>query len=241
VKANRTGTYTGAITNSALNRCYTFEYTISVANTWEYKTVTIPGDTTGTWTTDNTAGCFIDWAMAVGPSVQAAAGSWQALGAQGTANQVNAVAAVTDTFQITGVSCVAGSTPVDATMSPYIVPRFAEALQQCLRYYEKSFNYTVAPAQNAGGGDTIFPAQAGAVSFAALIQFKVKKRAAPTLLTYNPAAANAEVRDTSLNVDCSGTSIGSASENTCRLSWIGNSTTVLGDLLKINWTADARL
>jgi hypothetical protein len=56
-----TGTFGGALVNSAQNRSYPFTYTISAANTWEQKSVTIAGDTTGTWTTDNSAGLGIFW------------------------------------------------------------------------------------------------------------------------------------------------------------------------------------
>ena len=56
VRSSLTGTFGGAISNSAVNRSYPFTYTINTANTFEYKTVTITGDTSGTWLTDNGIG-----------------------------------------------------------------------------------------------------------------------------------------------------------------------------------------
>jgi hypothetical protein len=59
VRSSLTGTFGGSVTNSAFNRSYPFAYTISSANTFEYKTVTIVGDTTGTWLTDNGVGHLV--------------------------------------------------------------------------------------------------------------------------------------------------------------------------------------
>jgi hypothetical protein len=78
VKSAKTGTHSVALQNSAVNRSYVAEYSVSVADTWEYKTVTIAGDTTGTWLTDNGIGLAVIFALASGPDRDTTAGSWQA-------------------------------------------------------------------------------------------------------------------------------------------------------------------
>jgi hypothetical protein len=66
VRSSLTGTFGGRIQNSAGNRNYPFSYTISIADTWEYKTVTIAGDTTGTWLTTTGIGIQIRWSLVLG-------------------------------------------------------------------------------------------------------------------------------------------------------------------------------
>jgi len=136
-KHNPSGTYTGAIQNSAQNRSFTFEYTQIVASTWEYKTVTIPGDTTGTWLITTGVGLNIDWCLACGSNFQAAAGSWTAADRRGTANQVNVLASTSNSFQITGVSLTEGVVPPTSEMSVRLPKTYEQELQACQRYYAK--------------------------------------------------------------------------------------------------------
>ena len=76
VRSSLTGTFGGAIRNGSNNRSYPFSYTINSANTWEQKTVTIAGDTTGTWATDNTAGAYVTFGLGVGSTYSGTAGAW---------------------------------------------------------------------------------------------------------------------------------------------------------------------
>ena len=78
VYCSSTGTFAGYVYNSALNRSYTFTYTISSANTWEKKTITIPGDTSGTWLTTTGIGISCSFGLGVGSTSSGTAGSWQA-------------------------------------------------------------------------------------------------------------------------------------------------------------------
>jgi hypothetical protein len=245
---NRTGTYTGSVTNSAGTRGYTFEYTQNVTDAAEYKTVVIPGDTSGTWLDDSGAGLYISWCNAIGSNFQQAAGSWQTTGSAvfGTSNQVNGMAATTDLFRLWGVSLVMGSVPVSEQMSPYIVPPFDQVLSDCQRFYEKSFHYATAPAQNVGTstGEFQFPAiQAGATAQRSpTFAFKARKRVSnPTITMYNPAAANGEVRDETASADCSGTNFGGVGEMGWRVTCTGAVGTTIAGALAIHWTADARL
>ena len=76
VRSSLTGTFGGAIRNSAVDRSYPFAYTISAANTWEQKSLTVPGDTSGTWLTNNDIGVRIAFGLGVGSSNSGTAGAW---------------------------------------------------------------------------------------------------------------------------------------------------------------------
>jgi hypothetical protein len=103
VRSSLTGTFGGSVQNAAQNRSYPFTYTISSANTWEQKSVTITGDTTGTWDTGNGVGIRLHIGLGVGSTFSGTAGSWAGanyLSATGATSVVGTNAA---TFYITGV------------------------------------------------------------------------------------------------------------------------------------------
>jgi hypothetical protein len=129
VRSSITGTFGGAITNSAQNRIYPYTYTISSANTFEYKTVTIAGDTTGTWLTDNGTGLDVWFGLGVGSTYSGTAGAWSssfALSATGAASIMGTNGA---TFYITGVQLEKGSAATSFDYRPYTTE-----LQLCQRY-----------------------------------------------------------------------------------------------------------
>ena len=76
VKAHRTGTYSGSLRNSAKNRSYPFTFTVNAADTWEFKTVTVAGDTSGTWLTDTGVGLYLNICIAGGSSRVGTADAW---------------------------------------------------------------------------------------------------------------------------------------------------------------------
>ena len=75
-QSSLTGTFGGVIQNANADYNYPFTYTISVANTWEYKTVTVAGPTSGTWATDNTQGLKVTWSLGCGSTRLGTAGAW---------------------------------------------------------------------------------------------------------------------------------------------------------------------
>ena len=132
VRSSLTGTFGGAIKNSAQDRCYPYSYTISTANTWEQKSITIAGDTTGTWLTTTGIGMRVGFNLGTGATYQATAGAWTATNfITAPTGAVSVVATSGATFYITGVQLEVGSS---ATGFEY--RQYGTELQLCQRYYQ---------------------------------------------------------------------------------------------------------
>jgi hypothetical protein len=139
VKSTLTGTFGGAFQNNDSNRAYPFTYTISAANTWEQKTVTITGDTTGTWNTTTGTGLQICWGLGVGSTYSATAGSWQAGDFNSATGGTSVIGTLNATWQVTGVQLEKGSTATSFDYRPY-----GTELALCQRYFQKSYNIGTA-------------------------------------------------------------------------------------------------
>jgi hypothetical protein len=119
VRSSLTGTFGGSILNSAGNRSYPFSYTINSANTWEKETITIAGDTSGTWLTTNGIGLHLSFGLGQGSTVSGTAGSWSGstfLNATGATSVVGTNGA---TWYVTGVQLEKGSTATSFDYRPY--------------------------------------------------------------------------------------------------------------------------
>ena len=132
VRSSLTGTFGGALNNGGYNRSYPFTYTISVANTWEYKSVTIAGDTTGTWLTTNSAGIRIVMGLGMGSTISGTAGAWAGTGYYSATGATSVVGTNGATFYITGVQLEVGSTATSFDYRPY-----GTELALCQRYFQK--------------------------------------------------------------------------------------------------------
>jgi hypothetical protein len=140
------GTCALNIRNAANNRSYVTPISVASASTWQYKTVTIPGDITGTWPTDTSVGAVVSFCFGSGnnyitPNVNV----WQAgllLAQTGITNFF----ATSNTVVISGVSLIPGNTPVPLEQSAAIRRDPAEELRLCMRYYEKYSQITVRSA-----------------------------------------------------------------------------------------------
>jgi hypothetical protein len=132
VRSSLTGTFGGSIKNSASNRSYPFSYTITSANTWEYETITIAGDTSGTWIgATNGVGIVVCLGMGVGTTYSATAGSWQAGNYLSTTGATSVVGTNGATFYITGVQLEIGS-----SATGFNFRSIGQEQLLCMRYYQ---------------------------------------------------------------------------------------------------------
>jgi hypothetical protein len=131
VRSSVTGTHSGNVQNTSNARSYVFSYTISSANTWEQKSVTIAGDTTGTWPTNNTAGLIMYFNLGCGSSIATTAGSWNAAQYIGVTGGVSVVSNASATFYVTGVQLEVGS-----VATPFERRDYGRELAMCQRYYQ---------------------------------------------------------------------------------------------------------
>jgi hypothetical protein len=168
VRSSLTGTFGGAIQNSAANRSYPFSYTISAANTFEQKTITIPGDTSGTWLTTNGVGVRVFISLGMGSNSSGTAGAWAGSNFQSATGAVSVVGTNGATFAVTGVQLEKGSTATSFDYRPY-----GTELQLCQRYY-----YV-----HVKGSVKVFALGANYSSsyMTSYVQFPVQMRDAPTL------------------------------------------------------------
>jgi hypothetical protein len=138
VRSSLTGAFGGSMYNSAADRCYPFSYTINSANTWEQKTVTIAGDTTGTWLTNNGIGITVYFCLGTGSFYGGTANAWAGSTKLGVTGQVSLVGTNGATWYVTGVQLEAGS-----VATPFERRDYGRELIMCQRYL---------PVFNVGSG-----------------------------------------------------------------------------------------
>jgi hypothetical protein len=154
VRSSLTGTFGGALNNGSANRFYPFNYTISAANTWEQKSITVVGDTSGTWAGTNGAGLQIRFGLGVGSTVSGTAGAWGSTAFYSATGAVSVVGTNGATFYITGVQLEVGT---QATSFEY--RQYTTELQLCQRYFLKYSNsafgtYCVGFGESDGNNTT---------------------------------------------------------------------------------------
>ena len=175
VRSSLTGTFGGSLQNSASNRSYPFTYSIAAANTWELKSVTIAGDTTGTWIgATNGIGLRVNFGLGVGSTYSGTAGAWAGSDYDSATGATSVVGTSGATFYLTGVQLEKGST---ATSFDYL--DYGRSLMQCQRYFEIL----------RGGGEVAAVAMGASSTLSlGLIKFAVTKRAAPTMASSTTAS-----------------------------------------------------
>jgi len=185
VKSSLTGTFSGAINNGAWDTSYAFTYVINAANTWEQKTVTIVGASSGTWLTTNGNGMRVWFSMGLGTTYATTANTWvSGSGSYGTAGSVNLVGANGATWYITGVQFEVGT---QATTFDY--RSIGTELALCQRYFEMNVSQGQKPADGVTTSDRYPFAAYGTGAGGLTISYKVEKRAGATITLYGGSNA----------------------------------------------------
>lgn len=172
VRSSVTGTYGGSLRNGAANRSYPFTYTISAANTWEYKTATVAGDTTGTWATDNTSGPQVVFSLGAGSTLSGTAGAWAGSNLVSATGATNLMATNGATFYITGVQLEVGT-----AATPFERRQFGQELALCQRYFYITNHVSTGSDVPSGGISRV------------VLFYPVTMRASPTLTLSGGSAA----------------------------------------------------
>lgn len=157
VKSNLTGTTCGMVAKE--DSTYTqapFEFTINSANTWEYKTVTIPANaaikaSAGAISYDNGVGLYLAFHLAIGGNYDNGTNLTWATGgtSYATTNQLNFLSSTDNDLFITGVQMEFGDTATDFEHVPFDVN-----LQRCQRYCEVLCDTRSAGTGTLSSGDS---------------------------------------------------------------------------------------
>lgn len=197
-KIHRTGMYSGSVQNVAGTRSYPFTFTQNVADTWEYKSVIITGDVTGTWIGNTNAQWGnILFSIAQGTTALSTANVWAAGNFWGATGTTNGVAATSDVFQITGITMFPGSVTIPQAITPNLIRSYDEELKLCLRYLwvDSSPNWLSAEGISLG-----ISANRLSLSY----MWPVQLRAAPVVTLPTMIASNVAQPSTAVTVTATG-------------------------------------
>ena len=191
VRSSLTGTFGGSLRNNAGDRSYPFSYTISVADTWEYKTITISGETSGTWETTTNAAVWVNFSMGSGSDRLGTAGAWNTNSNFGATGETPVISTLNATWYITGVQLEVGSVATPFERRPY-----GTELSLCQRYYFKIF---------PGGTSKVFGTgyAFATTGLQALITYPVPMRTSPAALEQSGTANHYQASDGITAVTCS--------------------------------------
>jgi hypothetical protein len=202
VRSSLTGTFGGALTNAAENRSYPFSYAISSANTWTSVSVTILGDTTGTWAATNTTGIKLFLGLGVGTTYSGTASAWAGTTYYSATGATSVVGTSGATLYITGVQLEVGD-----TATPFEHRSYGDELQRCQRY---CFVTPTGQAYSWTALSGYCNSTSNALSF---YQYPVRMRATPSVA----ASGNFQVADALSVYDITGHSITDATDYVARV------------------------
>ena len=187
VYSSLTGTFGGFVNNSASTRSYPFSYSISSANTWTQISVTIAGDTSGTWLTTSGIFAIVGFSLGAGATASGTAGAWGSTNYRSATGAVSVVGTSGATFYITGVQLEKGSTATSFDYRPY-----GTELVLCQRYYFKLFPAAASRILAMGQVNNSTEAEFYAT-------FVATMRTRPTALETNGTASDYKVNSADAN------------------------------------------
>jgi hypothetical protein len=173
IRSSLTGQFGGSLQNVNADRSYPFSFTISAANTFEYKTITIAGDTTGTWATDNSTGIQLNFDLGMGSSLLGTAGAWAAADYRGATGDTKLSGTTGATMYITGVQLEVGS-----VATPFERRDYGRELMLCYRYYYLHASFAETNYGVIGIGYNYSSSQMNSI-----VYFPVTMRIAPALIS----------------------------------------------------------
>jgi hypothetical protein len=235
VRGSVTGTYTVAIRNQDSNRSYAATYTISTANTWTYVSITIPGETSGTWYTDNSRGLELNFDLGRHSSYEtSSSNTWSTSGSVRIAGTVRLLDTANATLYITGVQLEVGTAATAFETRP-----FGTELQLCQRYFETSYAPGTAVGTTTDVGSCMWLSNRNSGVPHMQVRYVVQKRATATFTTYNTSTGTANsIRD--LDASANYTATWSREGPTGGTLYSGTSIG-LGNFLQFQYTASAEL
>jgi hypothetical protein len=242
VYSSLTGTFGGSLRNSASNRSYPFSYSIPTANTWTSISITIAGDTTGTWLTTNGVGINLQFSLGTASNISGTAGVWAAANYQSATGATSVVGTSGATFYITGVQLEVGSS---ATGFEYV--NYQTSLANCQRYYEKSYPQATVPASVAPSGGQYSKVTSNTVQISEIyngVNFAVTKRANPTLTFYGYNGNSGQVSRPDTGADLGANSATMYSSNDMSFSVRnnnGSTLTTVSQVILYWWVASSEL
>jgi len=179
VRSSLTGTFGGVLRNSASNRSYPFTYSISAANTWEQKSVTVAGDTSGTWLTTTGVGILVVFGLGIASNLSGTAGAWAGAEYLSATGATSVIGTLNATWYVTGVQLEVGSVATPFERRPY-----GTELALCQRYFAKTYDQDVVPGTVSSLGNLFtISSSAGVAQLSWCLP--VEMRDNPTITVYN--------------------------------------------------------
>jgi len=188
VYSSLTGTFGGCIVNSAGSRFYAFSYSVASANTWTSISVSIPGDTSGTWLKDNGIGISLRFSLGTGSTYSASSSVWGSAVYLSVTGATSVVGTNGATFYITGVQLEVGS-----VATPFERRQYGQELMLCQRYYYRE-------TTTGTFGDASAHSSTSAIN---RVWFPVTMRTSPTALEQTGTASNYAVYFATTGTACS--------------------------------------
>jgi hypothetical protein len=190
VYSSLTGTFGGSIQNYAATRSYPFSYTISAANTWAQVSITVAGDTSGTWLTTSSGFATINFGIGTGSTYSGTANAWATADYRSTTGATSVVGTSGATFYITGVQLEIGS-----VASSFDFRDYGRELILCQRYYQKSYPSAAVPGSTTTNENAIqmdWGSQTSGIA-STVFALPVVMRTSPTGVSYDLVGTSGKV------------------------------------------------